>query len=71
MSFLRFFVYLQGSQGNQKKVFTVMCDELLDPLLRARSVLVAEESSCYNGEVVAHLDNILKQIFNKYVNRKI
>ncbi|XP_064399775.1 uncharacterized protein LOC135346168 [Halichondria panicea] len=65
MSFLRFFVYLQGSQGNQKKVFTVMCDELLDPLLRARSVLVAEESSCYNGEVVAHLDNILKQIFNK------
>ncbi len=64
-------MYLQGSQGNQKKVFTVMCDELLDPLLRARSVLVAEESSCYNGEVVAHLDNILKQIFNKYVNRKI
>ncbi len=65
MPFLRFFVYLQGSQGNQKKVFTVTCEDILDPLLRARSLLTSHQNSSFSEEFIGYLDNVIKQIFNK------
>lgn len=70
--FFRFFVYLLESQGKQKKVFTVTCEELLEPLLKARKVLTADKAVCSpsSTEILAHLDNIIKQVFNKYVTTK-
>ena len=64
--FLRFFVYLQGIQGNQKKVFTITCEDLLGPLLTVRTLLISQENGTFIEELTGDLDDIIKQLFNKY-----
>ena len=66
---LDYFVYLQGSQGNQKKVFTATSSQLLETVLIARSLLSKEKHGCDSAskEVLKRLDNIFLQLFNRFV----
>lgn len=72
---LRYFVYLQGSHGNPKKVFTAICYQLLPSVLKVKQ-LISRCPVSTDGASVSHLcDQISSQlkklllaIFNKYVN---
>ena len=66
LPFLQLFEYVQSRHGNQKKMFTTVCDELLDPMLLVRSLLTSEEHKHSSEEFVTQLENILQQVFNRY-----
>lgn len=65
--FLVFFSHLQGSQGNQKKMFIATTTQLLEPILNARSLLAREKNNVTYERILKQLDTISLQLFNKYV----
>ena len=66
---LKYYSYLQGVQGNQKKVFTSACAQLLEPalLLLTSSSSSSSSSSGAQRDIQEELKLVLQAFFSRYV----
>ena len=65
-SLLCYYTYLQGTQGNQKKVFTTACTKLLHPVLGLRRELECQvDNHNETGDTIQCVDAIIHTLFNR------
>ena len=69
---LKYFVYLQGSHGNPKKVFTSVCQQLLPALLRVKYYMSKQQLSFVEGDarhvfdcINAQFEKLLMALFSR------